>query len=261
MSARRLIPLRRPGVLREATRAHHPNPLMPTTRGWKAALKEAEIPTTRHDAALKRNLELGLPGAKCLDDRTIPTFSRGELPHFAGINTFMKAPYGPRLACGFAAARHARPRARDRAARSRRATRRARAAEDIREVAKYDATVVGVPFDGGATYRAGTRFGPQGIRRISSLYTPYNFGEPCAAARPAVRAAVPRFRAPRACRGRAFLQAPARPGASRRQTARRARGTQARLLALGRTPRAAAPRPPAPAPGGTQSWASTCASR
>ncbi|KAG8469022.1 hypothetical protein KFE25_007540 [Diacronema lutheri] len=141
MSARRLIPLRRPGVLREATRAHHPNPLMPTTRGWKAALKEAEIPTTRHDAALKRNLELGLPGAKCLDDRTIPTFSRGELPHFAGINTFMKAPY----------------------------------AEDIREVAKYDATVVGVPFDGGATYRAGTRFGPQGIRRISSLYTPYNF--------------------------------------------------------------------------------------
>lgn len=45
-------------------------------------------------------------------------------------------------------------------------------------MAKYDATVVGVPFDGGATYRAGTRFGPQGIRRISSLYTPYNYGQP-----------------------------------------------------------------------------------
>jgi hypothetical protein len=97
MSARRgLIPLRRPGVLRDAARAHHPNPLMPSTRGWKAALKEASIPTTRHDEALKRGLELGLPGAKCLGDRSIPTFSRGELPHFAGLNSFMKAPYGPR---------------------------------------------------------------------------------------------------------------------------------------------------------------------
>ena len=35
--------------------------------------------------------------------------------------------------------------------------------------------MVGVPFDGGCTYRAGTRFGPQGIRRISALYTPYNY--------------------------------------------------------------------------------------
>jgi hypothetical protein len=25
----------------------------------------------------------------------------------------------------------------------------------------YDATVIGVPFDGGCTYRPGTRFGPQ----------------------------------------------------------------------------------------------------
>jgi agmatinase len=35
--------------------------------------------------------------------------------------------------------------------------------------------VIGVPFDGGCTYRSGTRFGPQGIRRISALYTPYNY--------------------------------------------------------------------------------------
>ena len=47
--------------------------------------------------------------------------------------------------------------------------------EDISEVGKYDAAVVGVPFDGGTTYRPGTRFGPQGIRRISALYTPYNY--------------------------------------------------------------------------------------
>ena len=32
---------------------------------------------------------------------------------------------------------------------------------------------LGIPFDMGTTYRAGTRFGPQGTRRISALYTPY----------------------------------------------------------------------------------------
>lgn len=86
-------------------------------------------------------MELGLPGASSIDDKTIPTFSRGELPHFAGINTFLKAPY----------------------------------IEDARKVGMYDCAVVGVPFDGGCTYRPGARFGPQGIRRISALYTPYNY--------------------------------------------------------------------------------------
>jgi agmatinase len=123
-------------------RFHHPDPFNPKmTKGWKAALKEAEIPTTKADAETAHNLHLGLQGASSIDDKTIPTFSRGELPHFAGINTFMKAPF----------------------------------VEDVRLVGNYDATVVGVPFDGGCTYRAGTRFGPQGIRRISALYTPYNY--------------------------------------------------------------------------------------
>jgi arginase family enzyme len=35
--------------------------------------------------------------------------------------------------------------------------------------------VLGAPFDGGTTYRSGTRFGPQGIRKISALYGPYSF--------------------------------------------------------------------------------------
>jgi agmatinase len=123
-------------------RHHHPDPFNPkTTKGWKAALKEAEIPTTKFDQEIAEALELGLPGASSIDDKTIPTFSRGELPHFAGINTFLKAPY----------------------------------IEDSRLVGNYDCAVVGVPFDGGCTYRAGTRFGPQGIRRISALYTPYNY--------------------------------------------------------------------------------------
>jgi agmatinase len=76
-----------------------------------------------------------------IEDKSIPTFARGELPHYAGINTFLKAPY----------------------------------AEDVLEVANYDATVLGIPFDGGTTYRPGTRFGPQGVRKISALYTPYNY--------------------------------------------------------------------------------------
>ncbi len=43
------------------------------------------------------------------------------------------------------------------------------------KVGAYDAAVIGIPFDGGTTYRPGTRFGPQGVRKISALYTPYNY--------------------------------------------------------------------------------------
>jgi len=128
--------------LQQQKRFHHPDPFNPkTTKGWKAALKESTIPTTKFDHEIAQGLLHGLPGASSITDRTIPTFSRGELPHFAGINTFLKAPY----------------------------------IEDSRNVGDYDVAVVGVPFDGGCTYRAGTRFGPQGIRRISALYTPYNY--------------------------------------------------------------------------------------
>ncbi len=81
------------------------------------------------------------PAPTASPTRSIPTFARGELPHFAGINTFLKAPY----------------------------------VENVRDVGKYDAAVIGIPFDSGTTYRPGTRFGPQGIRRISALYTPYNY--------------------------------------------------------------------------------------
>jgi agmatinase len=47
--------------------------------------------------------------------------------------------------------------------------------EAVRNVGEYGVALLGAPFDIGTTYRAGTRFGPQGIRRISSLYTTYNF--------------------------------------------------------------------------------------
>ncbi|MGH3826728.1 MAG: arginase family protein, partial [Pseudonocardiaceae bacterium] len=102
---------------------------------------EAALPSTKAEQEIARGLELGLPGAASIVDRRIPTFSRGELPHFAGINTFLKAPY----------------------------------LEDVRRCSEYDVAVLGAPFDGGTTYRSGTRFGPQGIRKISALYGSYSF--------------------------------------------------------------------------------------
>lgn len=102
---------------------------------------EANLPTTNLEKEKTWALEVGLRGADSLRDKTIPTFSRGELPHFAGINTFLKAHY----------------------------------LEDVRECGDYDVAVLGAPLDAGTTYRPGTRFGPQGIRRISALYGTYNF--------------------------------------------------------------------------------------
>lgn len=122
-------------------RAHHPSYDKLNSQGWRAAEAEGELPSSGWRREQQWALEMGLPGADSITDKTIPTFARGELPHFAGINTFLKAPY----------------------------------VEDVRDVGKYDAAVVGIPFDSGTTYRPGTRFGPQGIRRISALYTPYNY--------------------------------------------------------------------------------------
>ena len=131
---------RRPRV-RDERHFHHPDFDKMQARGWKAAMAEKDIPNTRWKAEVERNLKFGLTAADSIGDRTISTFARGELPHFAGINTFLKAPY----------------------------------AEDVKTVGQYDAAIMGVPFDGGTTYRPGTRFGPQGMRRISALYTPYNY--------------------------------------------------------------------------------------
>ncbi|WP_390624724.1 agmatinase family protein [Anthocerotibacter panamensis] len=111
------------------------------TQGWRSAQKEETLSEAAWNAETARARELGLEAAPSIQDRTISTFSRGELPHFAGINTFLKAPY----------------------------------LEDVRQVGNYDVAILGVPLDTGTTYRPGTRFGPQGIRRISALYTPYNF--------------------------------------------------------------------------------------
>src|SRR5690554_794308 len=44
----------------------------------------------------------------------------------------------------------------------------------VTELEGVDLAIVGVPFDTGATYRVGARFGPSGIRNESLLLRPYN---------------------------------------------------------------------------------------
>ena len=108
----------------------------------RALKEETGIPVRQWREEVRRGKEFGLECVDSIEDKTeISCFQRGELPHWSGINTFLKTHY----------------------------------LEDVRKVGEYDVAFLGVPFDIGTTYRAGTRFGPQGIRRISSLYTTYNF--------------------------------------------------------------------------------------
>ncbi|MCV7346564.1 agmatinase [Mycolicibacterium rhodesiae] len=43
---------------------------------------------------------------------------------------------------------------------------------DIHEVAEYDIAVVGLPFDGGTSYRPGARFGPMAVRQAARTLRP-----------------------------------------------------------------------------------------
>ena len=69
-------------------RRHHPDFGQRATQGWKALDAEGKLSETRWRKEQQWALDMGLPGAESLTDKTIPTFARGELPHFAGINTF-----------------------------------------------------------------------------------------------------------------------------------------------------------------------------
>ena len=60
-----------------------------------------------------------------------------ETPRFSGVRTFMRLP-------------------------------------NVQDLENADAAIVGAPFDTGASFRAGARFGPEGIRSISHLLRPYN---------------------------------------------------------------------------------------
>jgi agmatinase len=60
-----------------------------------------------------------------------------ETPRFSGVRTFMRLP-------------------------------------NNQDLNNADAAIVGAPFDTGASFRAGARFGPEGIRSISHMLRPYN---------------------------------------------------------------------------------------
>jgi agmatinase len=117
-----------------------PDPKTGELRGNRNLKRLRRISQTKQDEEIQRGLELGLEAAESINDRSISLFSRGHQPAFAGINTFLKMPY----------------------------------CEDIRKVGDYEAAFVGVPFDTGTTYRPGTRFGPQAVRRISAVYDGYS---------------------------------------------------------------------------------------
>ncbi|MEX2202392.1 MAG: agmatinase family protein [Dongiaceae bacterium] len=117
-----------------------PDPKTGEFRGNRNINRLKRISTKKQDEEIERGLKLGLEAAPSINDRSISLFSRGHQPAFAGINTFMKAPY----------------------------------CEDVTKVGNYEAAFVGVPFDTGTTYRPGTRFGPQAVRRISAVYDSYS---------------------------------------------------------------------------------------
>jgi len=89
------------------------------THGAKTIKTLTRISQKKQDEDVRRSLKLGLEAADSIIDRNISLFSRGHQPAFAGINTFMKAPY----------------------------------CEDIRKIGDYEAAFVGAPFDSATTYR------------------------------------------------------------------------------------------------------------
>ena len=104
---------------------------------------EAEIPFKRRTELVEESLRNGLQPAWSITDRTIPRFDRNPMLNgkYSSATTFLGVPFQ----------------------------------EDMRALESPDVVFVGAPLDAGTTYRSGTRFGPEGIRSISSLYSGYNF--------------------------------------------------------------------------------------
>lgn len=108
--------------------------------GTRMMEREAQLPSTRSKERQQINLQLGLESAATINDRTIPLFNRSGW-RFSNSGTFAGRPF---LA-------------------------------DMRELGGQDVAIVGAPFDGGTTFRSGTRFGPGAMRSISGLGSGYNF--------------------------------------------------------------------------------------
>ncbi|MCO5177666.1 MAG: agmatinase family protein [Thermomicrobiales bacterium] len=107
-------------------------------RGTWAMQAEAEMDNTADKERQQMLLEYGLPSAESIRDRMMPLFTRGRWRFNSG--NFMN---GEHL-------------------------------EDMRQLGGQDVVIMGAPYDGGATFRPGTRFGPQAMRKMSALASGYN---------------------------------------------------------------------------------------
>src|SRR5436189_4150804 len=108
-------------------------------RGTWAMEHETQLSSTRRDELARQALAHGLESAGSIRDRSIPLFDRSVHDYSAGCR-FMGVPF----------------------------------LEDMHTLGGLDVAIVGVPLDCGTTFRSGTRWGPQAIRRISLLGTGYN---------------------------------------------------------------------------------------
>src|SRR6476620_3454107 len=111
--------------------------------GTRMLEAEAGIPFKRRQELVEQSLANGLDSAWSITDRTIPLFDRNPMLNgkYSAATTFLGVPFQ----------------------------------EDMRALESPDVVFVGAPLDAGTTYRSGTRFGPEAIRSISSLYSGYNF--------------------------------------------------------------------------------------
>jgi len=107
--------------------------------GTWAIEREAEWPSASSDEAARQALEFGLESAATIRDRNIPLFNRNRRG-YGNFSRFLGTPF----------------------------------LQDMRELGGQDVAFMGVPLDTGTTYRPGTRFGPDAMRRISSLGSSYN---------------------------------------------------------------------------------------
>ena len=92
---------------------------------------EAEWPATRRDELVQQALAHGLESADSIRDRSIPLFDRSG-HDYSGGRRFMGVPF----------------------------------LEDMHLLGGQDVAIVGVPLDCGTTFRSGTRWGPEAIRRM-----------------------------------------------------------------------------------------------
>lgn len=108
-------------------------------RGTWGMERQAELSGEKARERAELAKQRGLEAASSIVDRSLTLFRR-EPWTMGGGNTFMQAPF----------------------------------LQDMRQLGGQDVVIVGAPLDTGTTYRPGTRFGPDAIRRVSALGYGYN---------------------------------------------------------------------------------------